>query len=51
MGGLVSASKDLDHQLLHGGFRGSDRQRFQAWARQYSAMLRIIRPKSYIYTL
>lgn len=51
MGGLVSTSKDLDHQLLHGGFGGSDGQRFQAGTRPYSAMLRTIRPESYIYTL
>lgn len=51
MGGLVSASKDLDHQLLHGGFRGNDGQRFQAGTRPYSAMLRTITPKSCIYAL
>lgn len=51
MGGLVSTSKDLDHQLLHGGFRGSDGQGFQAGTRLYPAMLRTIRPKSYIYRL
>lgn len=49
MDGLVSASKDLDHQLLHGGF--SDGQRFQAGTRPYSAMLRTVTPKSHICTV
>lgn len=42
MGGLVRASKDLDHQLLHGGFKGSDGQRFQGGMHPYSADLYLI---------
>lgn len=38
MGGLVREKKDLDHQLLHGGFRGGGGQQLQAGTRPYTTL-------------